>query len=179
MQTGIKSNTAKSAKDLARQIAKQIAQEPMEVLKSVRSQTGAGEVAPTQPAGNTPGPEQKKAPDHQSMQADKIKTSRRMEALNREISDIQKQGLFKDLQRRISEGEEIPLEDYQTLSPEERQVLKAQMEAVRIQKINSQVQSDVLVEPAAKKGRQLFNFGKKTAMKREQTHVEKITPPSG
>jgi hypothetical protein len=109
-----------------------------------------------------------------------MKNSRRMEALNRELDDIHKQEKFSDLQKRISEGEEISLEEYPELSMEQKQVLKAQMEAVKnqIAAQNNQGQN-ALIEPATHKGRQLFNFGKKQAMKNEQTRVEKPVPPSG
>jgi hypothetical protein len=56
------------------------------------------------------------------------------------------------------------------------------MEAVKIRIQNQQVQQQKggLIEVVAKKGRQMMGaMGKKTAMKREQTHVEKPVPPSG
>ncbi len=181
MKSNLAQNTAKSAKSLAQAIAKQMAREPLEVLKTARGQVSGEEISsPENFSQNLGSEDQKKLIHHQEELADKMKSSRRMEALNRELSDIQKQDLFKDLQRRITEGEEIPLEDYPELSIEQRQVLKAQMEAVRIRIENVKLGSGKsLVEPAAKKGRQLFNFGKKQEVKRQQTHVEKIVPPSG
>jgi len=181
MKTGLAQDTAKSAKSLAQQVAKQMAREPLEILKSARDQAVGGETPSPENFSPASGSEdQKKLIQHQGELNDRMKSSRRMEALNRELSDIQKKDLFADLQRRISDGEEIPLEDYPALSIEEKQVLKAQMEAVKIQKQNVQNQSaNVLIEPGAKKGRKLFNFGKKTEVKRQQTHVEKIVPPSG
>lgn len=181
MKSQLAQDTAKSAKSLAQQIAKQTAREPLEILKDVEEQTTGSEVAPEQNTQNPDGSEnQKKAVEHQNDLQDKMKSSRRMEALDRELEDIRKQDLFKDLQRRIAEGEQVPLEDYPELSMEQKQVLKAQMEAVRVQMENARSENGKsFVEPASKKGRQLFNFGKKQGVKNEQTRVEKPVPPSG
>ena len=102
-----------------------------------------------------------------------------MEAFQRELADIRKGELFKDLQRRIAQGEEISLQDYPELSLEQKQVLKAQIEAVKARDSKFQISDSNLVEPVAKKGRQLFNFGKKQEVKRQQQRVENIIPPSG
>ncbi len=167
-----------STKNLAQTIAKQIAGEPLEVLKTAKEQTIGVEASEKAPKVGGATEVQNNTIEEQKEQIDKLKSARRLEALNREISDIKKQDLFSDLQKRIAEGEEVPLEDYPDLSIEQKQVLKAQMEAVKVQRQSVQ-KTGGLVEPAAKRGRQLFNFGKKTAVKREQTHVEKIVPPSG
>lgn len=179
--TNLAQNTTNSAKSLAQQIAKQMAREPLEILKDAKEQTTGQELS------GQPENQQSKAPDdqtkliqHQNELQDKMKSTRRMEALNRELDDIHKQEKFSDLQKRISEGEEISLEEYPELSMEQKQVLKAQMEAVRNQIEAQKAQNqNVLIEPAAHKGRQLFNFGKKQSMKNEQTRVEKPVPPSG
>jgi hypothetical protein len=181
MKSGLAQDTAKSAKGLAQQIAKQMATEPLEILKDVKEQTtgvGVSEQQSTENTGNSDN--QKKLLEHQNDLQDKMKSSRRMEALDRELDDIRKRDLFSDLQRKISEGEEIPLEDYTELSMEEKQVLKAQMEAYKNQmQLMQNQKQDTLLEPAVKKGRQLFNFGKKQGVKNEQTRVEKPVPPSG
>jgi hypothetical protein len=170
---------AKTTKDLAQKIARQMAQEPFEVLKKAETQV-AGEQVSGEPQVETSKQEnQQKIAQNQKELQDKAKSSRRMEALQREVEDIRKQKLFKELQNKITAGEEVALENYPELSMEQKQVLKAQMEAVKKQMLNAKYANDKsLVEPATKKGRQLFNFGKKTEMKREQTHVEKIIPPS-
>lgn len=177
MKSPLAQDTTKSAKVLAQQIAKQITEEPVEILKNVKEQTIESETARQQDSQTAGHPEESKTQTDQKSELDKLKSVRRIEALNREISDIQKQDLFKDLQKRISGGEEVPLEDYPELSMEQKQVLKAQMEAVKNQRIANSEQP--LIEPQTHKGRQLFNFGKKTEVKRQQTHVEKIVPPSG
>jgi len=179
--TNLAQDTTNSAKSLAQQVARQMAREPLEILKDVREQTTGQEFSgqPDNQRPNTPD-NQTKAVEHQNELQDKMKSSRRMEALNRELEDMHKQDKFSDLQKRISEGEHISLEEYPELSMEQKQVLNAQMEAVknRIEMQKSQSQN-TLAEPASKKGRQLFNFGKKQSMKNEQTRVEKPVPPSG
>jgi len=166
-------NTAQTTKNLAQKIARQIAQEPLEVLKDVGEQTSVVRAPEKQEQ-----PEKTKEPQDDPIE--KARMVRRMEAYQRELEDIRKQDKFGELQRRISQGEEIPLEDYPELTVEQKQVLRAQMEAVRNQIRSANHSNDnQLTEPAAKKGRRFFNFGKKTAMKREQTHVEKPAPPSG
>lgn len=173
-------NTGNTARDLAAQIAKQMAREPLEVLKDAKEQT-SGSLPPnikSESAGQND--DQKKLAEQQEKLNDQMKSTRRMEALNRELEDIRKQKLFAELQRRIAAGETVALEEYPDLSMEQKQVLKAQMEAVKKQIEAQSTQSqNTLVEPASKKGRQLFNFGKKQSMKQEQTRVEKPVPPSG
>ena len=161
-------------KVIAQKIAKQLVQEPLEILKTAKEQVVENQ---SEESGIR---EEPKAPDFQSKLQDKIKSSRRMEAFQRELADIRKGELFKDLQRRIAQGEEISLQDYPELSLEQKQVLKAQMEAVKAQMLNAKNSNDKLLqEPAAKKGRRLFNFGKKQEVKRQQTRVENVVPPSG
>lgn len=173
-------NTGSSAKDLAQAIAKQMAREPLEILKDTKEQTSGSPFKSFAGGEDSRGDDQKKLAEQQGQLNDQLKSGRRMEALNRELEDIRKQKLFAELQRKISEGEQIALEEYPDLSMEQKQVLKAQMEAVRkqIETRNSQSQN-ALIEPASKKGRQLFNFGKKQSVKQEQTRVEKPVPPSG
>lgn len=174
--------TAQSAKSLAQQIAKQIAQEPLEVLKTAREQvSGEEESRENSNPQKSSGEDQGKLLHHQQEIQDKIKSGRRMEAFQRELDDIRKQDLFKDLQRRISEGEEIPLEDYGELSIEQKQVLKAQMEAVAFQKKQAEYaesQGSGSLFGSAKRGRKLGSSQKQEAEK-QQTRVEKPVPPSG
>jgi hypothetical protein len=180
--TNLAQDTTKSAKTLAQQIARQMAQEPLEILKDVKEQV-VGQEFSGQPAGPRPENQnmQAKQIEQQNESMDKMKATRRMEALNRELEDIHKQEKFSELQKRISEGEQISLEEYPEFTLDQKQVLKAQMEAVRNQMQTQQEQSqDVLIEPASKKGRQLSSTGKKQqSMKNEQTRVEKPVPPSG
>jgi hypothetical protein len=170
----------KPAQKKAQTIARQMLDEPLEILKSAKAQVagenitdGISERAPSVVESSSP------VGNQQSELLAKVKNSRRMEAFQRELSDIQKEELFKDLQRRIAQGEEVPLQDYRELSLEQKQVLKAQMEAVKVQKNKMMNQEPGMVEPTAKKSRRLFNFGKKQEVKRQQTRVENVVPPSG
>ena len=145
-----------SARDLAQKIAKQIAQEPLEVLKNAEEQV----VNPEAPAEVSP--------------------QNQKEALEQELKDIHKQDLFKDLQRKIAQGITVPLEDYPELSMEQKQVLKAQMEAVKYQREQAAYaqSQEGFKTPVSKRGRR-FGTTRKEEAQKEQTHVEKPVPPSG
>ncbi len=181
---GTAKQVGQSAKSLAQQIARQMAREPLEVLKTASSQvTGeekrsSGEFQP-QPQTQE---EQTKLIHHQQEIQDKMKSSRLIEALERELGDIHKQDIFKDLQARITNGEIIPLEDYSELSMEQKQVLKAQMEAVAFQKKQQEFaesQGGGSLFGSAKKGRKQGGGGQKQEAEKQQTRVEKPVPPSG
>lgn len=181
-------NTAKqagqSAKNLAQQIARQIAQEPLEVIKEVGSQvTGNEQDVSRQEVGplddKDAGVQKQTLQDQQKLQ-DKMESTRRMEALNQELKDIRKQDLFKDLQGKISQGIEVPITDYSELSMEQKQVLKAQMEAYQNQKLNIKNQNAQAEVPAVhSKPSRRFGAGQKQEAEKQQTRVEKPVPPSG
>lgn len=185
MKSALAQDTTKSAKSLAQQIARQMAQEPLEVLKNASSQVTGQEVSRSQENYSQPasGEDQNKLINHQQELQDKMKASRRMEALARELEDMHKQDLFKDLQAKISEGMEVPLENYEELTIEQKQVLNAQMEAVKFQKQQAeynQAQSEGgSLFGSAKKSRKMGGGGQKGAAQKEQTRVEKPVPPSG
>jgi hypothetical protein len=175
--------TGRSARDLAQKIARQMAQEPPEILKTTRQQVAGGEqVANRQevrPLDNQNPEGQAKIIQHQNELLDKAKSGRRIEALNQEIKDIHKQDLFKDLQNKIAQGMEVPVADYTELSMEQKQVLKAQMEAVRAQAAKQQAAGQKVLEiPRSKRGRR-FGQTQKQEAERQQTRVEKPVPPSG
>lgn len=169
-----------SAKSLAQQIAKQIAQEPLEVLKSARDQVTTPETVPQQPPTGQSNENQQKNLESQQKLQDNIRSTRRMEALNQEIKDIHKQDLFKDLQGKISEGVEVPIADYSELSMDQKQVLMAQMEVYKNQKLNIKYQNAQAGVPKAhSKPSRRFGAGQKAEAERQQTRVEKPVPPSG
>lgn len=180
MNNPIVNDTAKTAQNLAQQIAKQMAQEPLEILKEARQQTTGGEFT-GQPDNFLSNPfggqadqieQQKKNIEEQNEAADKMKSSRLMEALKREIADIHKQNVFKDLQDRINQGEEVPLEDYPELSMDYKQVLKAQMEAVKNRMLNAKYanQDSGPLFGSSKPDRRM---GQKQTAQKEQTRTEK------
>lgn len=89
------------------------------------------------------------------IERDKIRSQRLMQAFQAELDDIKKK-------------------------KQQEKILKLQQEQIaEEQKANAKNANDKLIEPAAKKGRRLFNFGKKTQMQRQQTQTERPLPPSG
>lgn len=175
-------NTVQPAKSLAQTIAKQIAQEPWEILKQAGSQV-AGTEQPQNPdtqegVGREGTPEQQQN-EKLLAERDRVRSQRLIEALTAELRDKTKGDLIKNLQEKIARGEDVYLDNYPSLTIEEKEFLKKQMEAVRIQKAQTARQTPSLIEPASKKGRRLFDFGKKTQMQRQQTQTERPLPPSG
>ena len=155
--------------------AKSFSDEPLELLKTARAQVTGEQMADLE--------QRKSDPDtHQDLQKEeeykKQKTEsegRTLQALESELKDIRREKLFKDLMERIQNGEDVPLEEFSELSYEQKDVLKAQIEAVRTR--NSQPVTDQLIEPISKKGRQMF--GQKQSAQKQTTRVEKPVPPSG
>lgn len=150
---GLAGDTTKSAKNLAQTIAKKIAQEPWEILKQAGEQ-----VAGTEQMQEKGELEQQTTDgsfnQNQEIlsQRDKVRSQRLMQALESELDDIKKK-------------------------KEQERVMKAQEEQMaREQQKNTE---PPLIEPAARKGRRLFNFGKKTQVQRQQTQTERPLPPSG
>lgn len=173
-------NTAQTTKNLAKTVAKQIAQEPLEILKDAREQVTGSEkpqVGSQPQKTNEENPEEK----YQKELNDNLKSSRRMEAFDRELKDIAKENLFKELQEKISKGEEVYIDEYQELSMEQKQVLKAQLEAIEKQKqIREQNQGkENFLQVVSKRGRRLMGMGQKKAAEKQTTRVEKPIPPSG
>ena len=138
-------NTAQPAKNLAQTIAKQIAQEPWEILKQAEGQIMQVEQVQQQEVAA-----QQEVNDNS--ERDRIRSQRLMQALQSELDEIKKK-------------------------KEQEKVLKAQQEQA-IKEEEKKV-TPPLVEPAVKKGRRLFSFGKKTQMQRQQTQTERPLPPSG
>jgi hypothetical protein len=179
---GIGSATTKSAQDIARSIAKQVAQEPLEILKDAGSQVTGVESSPSQNTNPVGAPEnpQAKVAAGQSELKDKTFANHRMQALQTEIEDIRKQGVFKDVQRKISEGVDVPIENYSELSMEQKQVLMAQKEAFKNQQQQANYQSSVSGVPSINsKPSRRFGAGQKHEAEKAQTRVEKPVPPSG
>jgi len=161
-----------TAKQVAIQAAKQTVRESNEFIKSAREQIAP----PPQSEQHQEKPEEKKEEPKVDEAHLASQKSRMMQAYDSELTQIRRDNLFKELQRKISQGEEITLEDFITqLSSEQREVLKAQMEAIKMQKEAAQSQSqNSIPEIISKKGRQMFNKIKK----RNEQHVETRQPPS-
>lgn len=178
---GIGNNTAKSAQDIARNIAKQIIEEPIEILKDAGSQVTGLEKGQSQETGGKTNVEDRsqKINNREKELKDKSFADRRMQALQNEIDDIRRQGVFKDIQERISQGEEVSLEDYPELSMEQKQVLKAQAEAFKFRQQQAQYNAAVMEVPAVhSKPSRRFGAGQKHEAEKQQTRVEKPIQPS-
>lgn len=175
---GTAKQAGQTSRDVARKIASQMTREPLEILKTAKEQTVGGVRPPeTQPQPLTISQDVPK-PNTETPQV-KMMNSRRMEALNRELTEIRKNDLVKDIQRRISEGEDVPLEDYMELSMEQKQVLNAQMEAYRAQALRVHNQNISEVPSVSSKPSRRFGAGQKQEAEKQQTRVEKPVPPSG
>ncbi len=179
MNNKIASDTANSARSLASQIAKQMAREPLEILKTAKEQTAGGEYS-NPDRDQTQGQEKSQKDQHdQKQMVDKQRSTRLIEALNRELADIHKQKLFSELQARIANGEEIALEEYPELTMEQKQVLLAQMEAVKKQREMQGAGGFQEVPAVHSKPSRRFGAGQKHEAEKQQTRVEKPVPPSG
>src|SRR5579859_7421171 len=167
-----------TAKQAAINIAKQTARESNEFVKAAREQ-----VAPTESQKSSEEPKadnrtQNEEKDRNKEGVAKLREhSSFMGVYRQELEQIRKDNLFKELQKKISEGEEIPLANYvKELTSEQREVLKAQMEAVRIRREQEEEakKKNTIPRVVSKKGRQMFFMFKK----RNEQHVETRQPPS-
>lgn len=167
-----------SAKATAQKIAKQIAQEPLEILKTAKEQVTGEEISETleKPTSQQ---EEIKPDDENSKLKQEVQSQRLLSALDRELKDITREKLFKDLQQKIGNGEEVYLEDQDELSIEQKQVLKAQIEAMEKQKeYSQQVEAKPSLFGSSKPSRR-FGAGQKQTAEKQTTRVEKPVPPSG
>ncbi|MBL7036291.1 hypothetical protein ISR94_00385 [Candidatus Microgenomates bacterium] len=159
----------------------QMAQEPLEILKTAQSQVSGKEVGSSVDEIGVPQANEGTT----SQQTEQRKTdvaisdNRNLESLQNEMREIRRQKLFNSLLARIQGGEDVPVEEFQELSHEQRDVLKAQLEAYKKRSAQQSIQKP-LVEPSTKRGRGLAGFGKrKTMAEKQQTRVEMPLPPSG
>jgi len=181
MKTALAADSAKSGKNLAQQTAKYIAQEPWEILRGVGEQSVGFEQAkkPVVTSEATSNKNSSMSDEVHSREQDKVQRLRRVEALNRELKDIERQRVFNEAQRKISEGEDIYLTDIAELDYEQKEVLKAQMQAINAQKEKIAGGDQQLVEPGLKPSRRFLGIGAKSQVQRQQTRVERPLPPSG
>jgi hypothetical protein len=173
---GVFSKTGQSVKQTAQQVARQMAREPLEILREAKGQTGetvsSPELRNAKPQESLPAVCEEKLEG-----ADKLQSERTLKALENEIADIRRQKIFKDLQAKITAGQEVYLNDVPELTEEEKAVLKAQIEAVKLQKASSQ-QVSAAPQISSRPSRRLFS-GKKQGVKQERQRVENVKPLSG
>lgn len=81
-----------------------------------------------------------------------------LQKLRAELEEIRREKIFNELSKRVSQGEEINLSLYPNLTIEQRQVLKAQMEAIKRKKeeLEKSEQKEDIQEPTTKRPRGLF-----------------------
>lgn len=153
---GIVSDTKKSAKAIAQQIARQVAQEPTEILKTAGRQViGTPEVA-KYPETQQPASETSPSPDLKAhAEKTKHKDTRLLQALEQEITEIRMKNKQEEDQVRMAEEQQR-------------------------QQVATSQQKDVLPVISSKRSRR-FGMGKgqKAAAEREQVKTEKPVPPSG
>ncbi len=161
-------------KQTAQQIAKQVAsltfEESEKFAKAAREQISP---VPQRSENQT----QQKVEKPEPQEPTPPKTNRLLQTYNIELEDIRRENLFKDLQIKIANGEDVPIENYQNeLSSEQRQVLKAQIEAIEARKTAEvSKQKESIPQIVSKRARGMLN----TFKKRNQQHVEMRQPPSG
>lgn len=179
MKTAILSDTSKSVKSVAQNIARRLAQEQVEILKEAKTQI-SGDGTSTKPEENNPKNQSGEDRHTSSKQEDNSFAQRRMQALQNEMEDIRKGKIFRELQAKISQGETVFLENYPELSMEQKQVLKAQIEAVTTRQLDDQTAKQLQEVPVIhSKPSRRFGAGQKREAEKQQTRIEKPVPPSG
>lgn len=104
----------------------------------------------------------------------------RLRELEAEIEKVRIDQKIKELQEKIMAGETVYLENYPEIPIEQKQVLKAQIEAVRQRMMAQASSQSVKPEPSTKQSRRLFSFGgSKKHAEDLQRSTETRMPPSG
>ena len=176
---------ASQTKRNAIRMAQTLVQEPSEILK-----TAAGQILPTsekqsptksgQPSSfldvseNGFSEEDKKKQEQVDMS--------RLRELEGELRQVRIEKTVRELQEKISNGEIVYLEEYPEIPVEQKQVLKAQMEAIakrREEEVKAQA-GQAVSEPSSRPSRRLFSFGgsKKHAEDLQKSRETRM-PPSG
>lgn len=166
-----------TAKQMAINAAKQAARESNEYLRTASAQITGIEKSTPQERSQQPQGQQSEQPKLQekSQQASQKDVSF-LNVYKGELEQIRRENLFKELQRKITEGEEVPLIDYvNELTSEQREVLQAQITAVKERKEAVKKQKPESVpQIVTKKARGMLGAFKK----RQQQHVETQKMPS-
>ena len=164
MSKTIFSDTKKSSKKLAQQVAKQMAQEPLEILKQAGKQATGVEKAPSNQ--NQPDLEKEKgkmAEERELKVKLEAQSKRQIQVLENELKKIQQE---KDVKKQ---QEEIMQEQAEEVKKEEKKIKP-------------------LIEPASKRPRNIFAFfglrkskkkGGQLTAERQKHRVERPMPPTG
>jgi len=179
---GLGQDTAKISKRTAQAAAKQIVAEPFEVLKNVPQQILSSEKQKPTALEDFPAADSDKPAFVPDKEAIKEQDLRRLKDLERDLNEIRREKIFKNLQAKITAGEPVYLEEYPELTTEQKQVLRAQAEAVKIRIREEKVaQGKVLEEPVTKPSRKFTGAlkGIKGKVERLKRKAEVLIPPSG
>ncbi len=104
----------------------------------------------------------------------------RLRELESEIKKVEMEKTVRELQEKIMAGEVVYLENYPGIPIEQKQVLKAQMEAVRQRLEDRQQVSQPKPEPSTRPSRRFLGFGgSKKRVEDLQRSTETRMPPSG
>jgi len=166
------SDIGKSARQIAIDTAKKIAHEPAEILRSTREQVIPG-------ITNSNADEEKPADLTTEPKSSEINSrdQGRIKELEEEARQIANENLYKSLMGKIQKGEQVYTENETSLSPEQKQVLRAQQEIfLRNQKILNTPTQEVQVSSKPSRN---YRPSAKTAAQKQTTRVEKILPVSG
>lgn len=172
-------NTTAQIKQAVKKSGQQIVQEPLELLKTARDQVSGEEFDRGERYEDPAEVEAKRKQQETEQLKQKVAfdDQRHLEALQNEMRDIRHQKIFNDLIARIQSGENVAVEEFQELTHEQREVLKAQREAAIQRQAAMAQQQDGLREPTSKRDRRIG--GQKKTAEKQQTRVEKPVPPSG
>jgi hypothetical protein len=173
-------DSAKSAKQLAINVAKRAAREPLEILKEATSQSfGDASKKPQEQDSQSEDNKTESSNTPQKETDNKKMDAQRLQALEREIGQIHSEKVYREIMQRVANGEDVPLTDVPELTPEQKQVLMAQMEAVKQRRQVEAQQPDSSLNISAKPSRKFFGIGAKQAAQKQTTRVERPVPPSG
>lgn len=104
----------------------------------------------------------------------------RLRELEEELKQVRIEKKVRELQEKIMGGEPVYLENYPEIPIEQKQVLKAQIEAVRQRQLAQAQQQAPKAEPTTRPSRRLFSFGgSKKHAEDLQRSTETRMPPSG
>lgn len=178
-------DTSSQLKKAAIKMAQDLAQEPVEILKGVASQVLPVSEELSQNSKDSQssffGIKKNNFSQEEKEEQDRVDISRLRE-LESELKQIRIEKQVRELQEKIANGDVVYLEKYPEIPIEQKQVLKAQMEAVakRRQEEAKAQSSYIQAEPSSRPSRRLFSFGgsKKYAEDLSKSRETRM-PPSG
>jgi transcription elongation GreA/GreB family factor len=176
---------ASQIKQNAVKVAQTLVQEPFEVLKTAGNQVLSGSEksssAKPSPASSFLDVSENGFSEEERKRQNQIDMSRLRE-LEAELKQVRIEKVVRELQEKIANGEVVYLEEYPEIPVEQKQVLKAQMEAIakrREEEVKAQA-GQAVSEPSSRPSRRLFSFGgSKRHAEDLQKSRETRMPPSG